>query len=257
MSIQIHPERPNDFYTAVAKGDIPGHSMVHKFGRNTLIDTATDPEDVWDGGGIWVAPTAARTHDIASGNGADAAAGLGAQTIRVEGLDSAGVLQGEDITMNGVTNVPTASTYTMIHRMYVLTVGATGTNVGVITATAQTDATVTAQISIGGFNQTLMAIYRIPSDKTGYLMCFWGSVNGGNAGGADVNLVLEADNSADGLYRVQFTTGLNSDGTSHFEHVYRAPVKYDASQTLKMNVEQVSANNADVSAGFDILLVDN
>ena len=36
-----------EFYLEVAKGNIPGHSIVNKFGHNSLITTATDPVDVW------------------------------------------------------------------------------------------------------------------------------------------------------------------------------------------------------------------
>ncbi len=50
----------------IAKGNVPGHSTVNKFGRNTDIDTAAK-EDIWDGGGLWVAPTQARKHDSFTG----------------------------------------------------------------------------------------------------------------------------------------------------------------------------------------------
>ena len=75
-----------DFYFSVSEGLTPGYSRLNKFGRNPDIGTATDPEDVWDAGGVWVKPTQARIHDIASTSGNDAAAGSGALTIRVYGL---------------------------------------------------------------------------------------------------------------------------------------------------------------------------
>jgi hypothetical protein len=56
----------------IAAGLIRGLEHVNKFGRNPDIDTATDPEDIWDAGGLWVPPTAARVHNIASSSANDA-----------------------------------------------------------------------------------------------------------------------------------------------------------------------------------------
>jgi hypothetical protein len=46
-----------DFLIEVAKGNVAGHAIVNKFGRNPDVDTGTDPEDVWTQGGVWAAPT--------------------------------------------------------------------------------------------------------------------------------------------------------------------------------------------------------
>ena len=58
--VQVYPEiiavSPN-FGFRVARGDDELYYTVNKFGRNSDIDTATDPEDIWDGGGLWVPPT--------------------------------------------------------------------------------------------------------------------------------------------------------------------------------------------------------
>ena len=159
----------------IARGNVAGITIEHKFGRNPDIDTGTDPEDIWDAGGIWVAPTTARTHQITSSDVNDTSAGAGARTIRIFGLDSSFALQQEDLTLNGTSNVGTASTYAMIYRKLILTAGATGSNEGIITATADTDGTVTAQINIGN-NQKGMAIYQIPAAKTVYLLNFCGSL---------------------------------------------------------------------------------
>ena len=43
----------SDFLIEVAKGNIPGHSQINKYGHNPAITTTSDPEDVWGGNGIY------------------------------------------------------------------------------------------------------------------------------------------------------------------------------------------------------------
>jgi hypothetical protein len=168
-----------DFYLELSKGNISGHSKVNKFGRTTNCDSGV-PTDIHDGANstddvaIWVAPTQARIHNIVSTSVADDSAGVGAKTIQVYGLTAWDALEvSETIIMDGTTDVPTNNLYVIIHRMKVLTCGATAINVGVITATATpTDATVTAQINaLEG--QTQMALYGIPSGITAYMLGYY------------------------------------------------------------------------------------
>ena len=42
-----------DFMLEVAKGNVVGHSQMNKYGHNPEVTTATDPEDVWSGGGLY------------------------------------------------------------------------------------------------------------------------------------------------------------------------------------------------------------
>ena len=125
----------------IAAGNVPGYSTMQKFGHNDDIDTGTVPETIWTQGGLWVPPTAARTHQITSTDVADdyntpSSGGTGARTLRIWGLDANFVEQTEDINLNGTANVATANTYTRIFRMMVLTAGSNKKNVGDITATA-------------------------------------------------------------------------------------------------------------------------
>lgn len=78
-----------NFGLSVARGLIPGMASVNKFGRcPDNVDNGT-ASDIWDGANAatgtktWVAPTAARIHDIASTSASDAAAGVGARTVQV------------------------------------------------------------------------------------------------------------------------------------------------------------------------------
>lgn len=257
MGARIFPPQAQDFALDVARGVIPGVSAVNKFGRNPDIDLASDPEDVWDAGGIWVAPTTARTHQIVSTDTNDdgSPAGTGARTVKIFGLDSTGALQEETVTMDGTTNVATANTYTMIHRMFVVTAGSTGNNVGNITATADTDATVTAQITAGQ-NQTLMAIYRIPLAKTGYLTSWYVSLGPGSGGTADATVEIQAQPNGE-VFQVKSVVGVSGGANSLAQKIFNPYAKFEALTTLKIQVEEVDASNADVSAGFDLILVDD
>lgn len=240
----------------IPRGEVAGVTSVNKFGENTDIDTAA-AEDIWTGGGTWVAPTAARTHDIVSTDAADTSAGAGAKTIRVYGLTGWSTAEvSEDITMNGTTNVPTVNSYVIIHRMKVLTKGASGPNAGTITATAQTDATVTARIEIGD-GQTLMAIYGIPSTQTIYMTQYYASVQRAVSASLDVRLLVNPAPDAELLgFLVKHIAGANSTGTTMMSHAYCPYAAFAGPAIVKIRCE-VSANNSVVTAGFDGMLVTN
>ena len=161
-------------------------------------------------------------------------------------------LQNETLTMNGTSNVTTTNSYIMIHRMIVRTAGSNAANVGDISATAQTDNTVTAKI-LAGNNQTLMAVYQIPSDYSqGCVVSFYADMNRNNTTGAtDVSLLAKPNGE---VWQVKNLAGMIGAGTSHYQHHYRVPNCFAALTTLKMQAA-VSANNTDISAGFDIILV--
>ena len=55
-----------DFFMEVAKGNIPGHSLVAKFGEVLDLPNTGVFEDVWDAGGNYAPPTQARIHNVAS-----------------------------------------------------------------------------------------------------------------------------------------------------------------------------------------------
>lgn len=241
----------------IPEGTRPRVSSVNKFGRNPDIDTGSDPEDIWDGGGLWIAPTQARTHDIASSSANDTSAGTGMRTLRIEGLDSNWEEQTEDITLNGTSNVVTSNTYTRIFRMYGLTWGSGQQNAGDITATAQTDGTVTAQISTGN-NQSLMAIYTVPANRTAYMVLWYGSINrqGGTGGAmADIQILTRSADQSNAGWRVKHFSGLAVDGTSNYLHKYEPPKKLTEKTDILVRCLEVTDNNTDVSAGFDLVIV--
>jgi len=176
-SLFVPSNRPRDFALEAGLGKSPGVSTVNKFGTAPDADSGV-PTDVWDGADgvtstdIWVAPTAARIHtivsasDVDSDSGGSVAQGAGLRTLRVYYLPDWDTAEAtEDVVMDGTTGKAMVASAVMIHRMHGLTWGANGVNTGIITATAATDSTITAMITAGS-NQTLMAIYGVPSIQT-------------------------------------------------------------------------------------------
>jgi len=213
-------------------------------------------EDIWDGGGDWVQPTAARIHDIVSTSANDdgSPAGTGANTLRILGLDGSYNEISEDITLNGVTNVPTTNSYIMIHQMRVLTAGSTNSNVGTITATAQVDGTITAQINPTE-NTTQMAIYQVPAGKTGFIVRGYFNINksGGAATAADI--IFQTKPLGEVFSNV-LRRGMTTTGSSAVEILTSIPFLISEKSIIKARAN-VTANNTDASAGFDIILIDN
>lgn len=96
-----------------------------------------------------------------SANTTAGADGTGAWTVEISGIDHTYRVATEIVTMNGIAAVSTTKKYFYINSMRVGSAGSSGANVGAITATAQTDNTVTATIPAGR-NKMDQAIYCAP-----------------------------------------------------------------------------------------------
>jgi len=258
-----YPARHNDFMLDVARGQ--HHTIgVNKFGRTENVDNGIST-DVWDRANptddqdIWIAPTVARVHQIVSSSASDdgSPVGVGARTLRVFGLTSwdADGETTEDITLNGTTNVATSNSYVIIYRLAVLTKGATSANVGTITATADTDATVTAQIQPSA-GDTQMAIFGVSSKFDCYLISFYGSVQAVSSG-KEIKITLLVNPEPDAEltnFLTRHTFGIGGSGTTAIQHMFKPYVRLVGPGIFKVNVTG-DADNMDVSAGFDIILI--
>ena len=138
--------RPTEYKYEVALGRRQGATTWNKFGYNADIDIGT--EVVAAQGGTFTFLTAASTLTIVSSSTDDdgSPAGTGAQTITIYGIDANRVAQTEVVTMDGTTNVVTATSWLGINRAIVSSAGSTYSNVGNITITATTGGTVQAYI---------------------------------------------------------------------------------------------------------------
>lgn len=141
--------------------------IVVQEGRNRDVDAGT--EDVIDTGASLSAPNGTELFDYKSGDVNDAAAGTGARTFRVTGVNAASVVITEDVTLNGTTVVAGTVAFTHVHSMVVLTAGSGATNAGAITATGTVSSNVNATI-VAGANRTYQGVYWVPSGKVAYIL---------------------------------------------------------------------------------------
>jgi len=255
-----------DFPLQVARGLVSGITSVNKFGAATsgIQTTATD---IWSRADatptqqIWLAPTAARIHAIVSTSADDDGdpAGTGARTIRIYGLKTWDLAEtSEDIILNGITPVNTVNSYVIIHRMKVLTCGASGPNVGTISATAATDTTVTAVI-MPGDGQTEMAIYGVPSIQSFYLTRWGAGIAKASGVQADANFeirVNESPNVNTTCFLRKNDLSVQSTGSNNIEKHFYNPIKYAGPCIIKVQAT-ASASDVDGKSAFDGYLINN
>ncbi len=329
---------PRDFLIEVAKGNVPGHSLIKKFGENPDIDTADGFADIWAGNNVVggtqkaVAPTVARIHDFASSDIADAGtlvdsgiatggslntledtgatfitdgvavgdlvlndtetvlgsvisltetiltvnaffnpntgvreisteagdayrivtpASTGATVLHCTGLSATFQLQEKFLILNGTTNVPSLSTVTRINRLRVFGAGSAASLVGNVTATAQVDGTITANI-IGNDNQTMQAIFTVPVGFTVFLLSWSGSVSRKISGVANMRIRTGQMNE---IMFVLDSESVTSTGSSKFtENLGNQMIPAGTDILVEADVD---TNNMGVSGGFLMLLVEN
>ncbi len=178
-------------------------------------------------------------------------ASTGASVLHMNGLDSSHMPLQEFVVLNGIGTVVTAGTYSHIHRMRVFASASVGAE-GVVTATAQTDATVTAQI-INGNNQTLMAVFSCPLNKICYIVKWWGTLSKKQAAVSVMNL---RGGEVGGMGYILQMRAVDNGGTSSFNYDYAVPVAIPGGADVWVEAN-TDTNDTGVSSGFDMILVDN
>lgn len=175
----------------------------------------------------------------------------GASLVWMIGLNASFLPQQEFVVLNGVGAVASAGSYSRMHLARSFGPGTSDT-AGNISATAQTDATVTWLI-LNGNNQTLMAIYTVPVNLTGYIVQWWSSMSKAVASAAS-HVHLRAGTLGPALrYSVQ-PRAINTTGSASLNYPYRVPKIVPGGSDIWVEANS-NANDVGVSAGFEIILV--
>lgn len=239
---------PNiDYHLEIARGNVNGIRLKSKFGTNPDLDTTQ--EDVWETGGNIHYPTAAQTFTIVSSDANDAAAGTGARTVYVQGLDANYDFQSEFVTLNGTSNVTTVNSYLRMHRAYVVEVGSSGQEEGDITATWTTDANNAWQIT-QGFGQTRLCAFTVPDSMEVALIRWRSAIRdpaGGNADRStqfDLNVRLYNASSTDNYegWRRRRESLLTQRGASNAVIEFTAPIILPARADIRVSALSADTN---------------
>lgn len=139
-----------------------GYLRVTELGNNPSIDSATVPEDIWSGGGVYPWMTGETSLEVVSSSASDAAAGTGARTVTVTGLDSGYNQIAATVTLNGTTTVAIPPTFYRINLAQIATVGSGETNAGAVTIRDAGGGTTRAVIP-AGYGITRQSAYTVPA----------------------------------------------------------------------------------------------
>lgn len=239
-------------YINVSRGLINGASRVQKNGFNPAVGSAFTT--VWNETVSVVYPATADVITISSGSTNDTAAGTGARTVLVSGLDAAFFPISETLTLNGQTAVTSTKSYFRINTLAVQTAGSGGVNAGIIyagTGSVSTGKPGTIYNSIGtGFNISFSAFYTVPANSTAYLVRHsWSTDQQASLSGGSIAVTVELlSKTPTGV----LTTNRINVGTFYDVH-YSLPRPYAAGTDIEMRAKSASATILGVE--FALLLV--
>lgn len=120
----------SQFLCDVANGIVPGRANVTVFGYVAGVTGASLPINIWDGNTLRPVAFANESLQVRSDNANDTAAGTGARTVLIVGLDSNFNEIIQVITLNGVTPVAVPTQLMRRNTFVVLSAGSNRANVG-------------------------------------------------------------------------------------------------------------------------------
>ena len=255
----------NSLGMAISAGALADSSLIHKFGNAPNFDTTDNDVTVWDGAddaGInemrYNYSTTAAIDTVSSSNAGDT------QVLEIQGLDSTWSLSIQNATLNGQNQVTLTTSLIRVFR--VKNIGVTD-NAGSIYIFEQTvdvggdgipdDTTKIRAIIQPGNNQTLMAVFTIPFSKQGFMTSFFAGTSGAKKT-ATYNVELRI-RPFGGVFQLKHLSALSEDGSSHWNHLYQAPERIPGRADIEMRaqINTTSVTESALSAGFDIILVDD
>lgn len=238
-----------DFLIEVSKGNIPKHSLLHIFGRNTNVGITS--EDCTPMSATYVSPTTYRTVTVVSSSANDTAAGTGMRTLELTGVTASGI-ETEIITLNGTTPVTSTKSYACIIESEGETWGSTLNNVGAITITATTDLSI-QNIIPATFNEAYSGVFMCPTGYKAYLLA-WGCDAQNATNTTQVDAFLLKKNNFSGGWAQEDSIHLYLSGNSSREKTYHGGIYIQPMRYIKTQVIS-SVTGSDMSTTYQILLV--
>lgn len=251
------------FHVELSLGNVPGFSVIHKFGRNSAIGTSFTPITQ---SGFYRTPTSNTALEIVSASADDNATGIGARTVYYEGLkEVAGelVITTNTVTMNGLTPVTLPDSLIRLYRWYVATSGTYATqssasHQGQLTIQESGGGDIWSTIEANGIlkGQSQIGCYTVPSGYTALI----------NRIAYSVQATLEAEiifmqrngvlNTTAPFDSLRVITDIDSaSGTTSVDFV--APIKIEEETDLLFLGKSKGGQALPMTIDFEIKLVEN
>lgn len=237
-----------DYRIAVGVGLIPTQTKVGVYGHNP-IPAAGD--DVWEGGTAYPFQTSAVALELLSSSANDTAAGTGARTVRITGLDINYNTVTEVVSMNGTSVVPTVNSYFRVNFFDLVTAGSGGTNAGDITLRVAS-AGATQQIMKASYGFSKTCIFTVPAGFTYTVTDFVMQV-GGN--GANTNITYGVTKIMNGITTIN--NEFNATPDAQFD---RRPVlgnEVPEKSTILLRITAIGGTPSDAFASIAGILIKN
>lgn len=239
------PMPAQDWYMAVARGQVPGASVVNIYGYNATVDGTTIP--LWENATVYTYPASATTMTLYSSSASDTAV-----SILINGLNSSYNVISETLVLtNGTTGVTTANQYARINSIAVV-----GSNnpVGIIHLSNAGKTTTYAQINLANgtsAGRSQMSIYTVPNGYTFYLTRVNAYVSPNNNANFYCNYQVWTRNIASGIVTVlQQAPFVNTYATTRV-----APRPYAAKTDIQWRAN-MSSGTSIVSIGVEGILME-
>lgn len=241
----------NEFVMQVGFGLIPGHTRITALGNNPSVDTGTVPEDIHASGGVYTWLSASSSLEMLSSNAADTAAGTGARTVTINGLDANYKPQSETVTLNGVTPVALTKSYLRVNNMLIMSAGSGKTNAGTITARVASAGATQATIP-AGYGITRRSLYTVPAGSTLQIHSMLVCIN--RPSSTRDCTVATFVQSPNGFYRMPLEFSVDGNPYRH-DGIPGLIIPEKTDFALRCNY--VSANGTDITGAWLGVLVDN
>ena len=223
----------------IASGQLDGYSHINKFGFSTNISIGggSNFNTIWNDGGLYDYASTPTTATVTSTDSDD-----NGGVVTIIGLDSNYNDATEDVTIGGAAGTVL---FLRVFRVILKTPGPGQTsnvgNISIIIDTAKR-----AEILIGN-GQTLMAIYTVPANKTGYLL----KLQASPSKNTDVQFrLVTREFGGTFLVKGQF-------GTFGVPVTYDYPVPIVIPEKTDIEIQGKAGNTCAAGAIFDIILVNN
>jgi hypothetical protein len=223
----------------IASGDTKGVSHINKFGATNGDVTAGT---IWDGNAAAVIyPYPANSVVAITSDAADD--GDDGKAVLVEGLDASFNAVSETINVAATG----ATVFSRIFRARMVDAN----NDGDVSLTM--GGTVAAKI-IEDKAQTLMAVYTVPANKTGYLIKTQMGSDKASTNASLKYTLMSRDTDDGNVFQIK---GISyAAGGQNVSVKYPVPLKFEEKTDIRMDVVAASGGQT-CSATFDLILVDN